>query len=187
MSRQDPQYRRLARPPAPFRRRSTRSTAAFTLVEILIVVVILGILAAIVLPGFTNAAQSAREATLKDELRFLRSQVGVFRAQHHDVPPGYPNCNLANSPDQATFITQMTSMTNELGAVGTDRDVYKYGPYLSQMPPNPINKLTTVLFTAADPLPVPDGSTGWIYNPTTLQIAPNLTGNDTAMAPYATY
>jgi prepilin-type N-terminal cleavage/methylation domain-containing protein len=42
----------------------TRSRSGFTLVEILIVVIILGILAALVIPQFTNASQNARESSL---------------------------------------------------------------------------------------------------------------------------
>src|SRR5262245_49632233 len=67
-----------------------RSARAFTLVEILIVVVILGILATVVIPQFTSATHETRENTLKDCLRYLRTQVLVFKAQHRDVPPGYP-------------------------------------------------------------------------------------------------
>ena len=46
--------------------------AGFTLVEILIVVIILGILAAIVIPQFTNASQDARESSLLSQLQTLR-------------------------------------------------------------------------------------------------------------------
>src|SRR4051812_15890238 len=85
-----------------------RRKRAFTLIEILIVVVILGILAAIVIPQFSNASHVARENSLKDDLRYLRTQVAVFKAQHRDVPPGYPSGNIASTPTSADFIAQMT-------------------------------------------------------------------------------
>ncbi|MEM9111640.1 MAG: prepilin-type N-terminal cleavage/methylation domain-containing protein, partial [Planctomycetota bacterium] len=46
----------------------------FTLVEILIVVVILGILAAIVIPQFTNASEAAKASSVLSQLQTLRSQ-----------------------------------------------------------------------------------------------------------------
>ena len=54
---------------------------AFTLVEILIVVVILGILAAVVVPQFTSAADDANDATVRSQLQTLRSQVELYKAQ----------------------------------------------------------------------------------------------------------
>src|SRR3954469_12888331 len=86
---------------------------AFTLIEILIVLVILGILATIVVPQFSNASMTARENTLKDELRYLRTQVVVYKAQHHDVPPGYPNGDRSTAATGPDFIAQMTKPTDE--------------------------------------------------------------------------
>src|SRR5215471_8675064 len=89
--------------------------AAFTLIEILIVVVILGILATIVVPQFSNASINAKESTLKDELRYLRTQVVVYKAQHHDVPPGFPNGDRNQAATGPDFIAQMTKPTDESG------------------------------------------------------------------------
>lgn len=69
------------------RRMARNSTSAFTLIEILIVVVILGILAAIVIPQFTKASQdSALTATIVDLGRIRRS-VEAYRVQNRDASP----------------------------------------------------------------------------------------------------
>ena len=58
----------------------------FTLIEILIVVVILGILAAVVVPQFTNAADDANDAAVRSQLQTLRGQIELYRAQNSDDP-----------------------------------------------------------------------------------------------------
>jgi type II secretion system protein G len=60
---------------------------AFTLVEILIVVVILGILAAIVVPQFTSATEEARSGNLESQVKTIDSALELFRAR----TGGYPN------------------------------------------------------------------------------------------------
>lgn len=162
---------------------------AFTLIEILIVVVILGILAAIVVPQMSGATQAARENTLRDVTRYLRSQVTTYKAQHVDVPPGYPGGNTAAAPTAAAFIEQMTSYTDEAGNTNaTPTAVYKFGPYLSKMPANPMTNLDTVTVIAAgSPIPDADGTTGWFYKPDTQEIVPNVVGSDTEGTPFTSY
>src|SRR5215203_1625202 len=89
----------------------------FTLVEILIVVVILGILATLVIPQFSDASVTARENTLKDEVRYLRTQIIVYKAQHNDTPCGYPDGVVTSAPTADAFNGQMCKYTNDNGVV----------------------------------------------------------------------
>ena len=58
----------------------------FTLIEILLVVVMLGILSAVVVPQFTNAADDANDAAVRSQLQTLRGQIELFRAQQSNDP-----------------------------------------------------------------------------------------------------
>ncbi len=65
----------------------TNRNRAFTLVEILIVVVILGILAAIVIPQFTNASQEASANSSQSQLQTIRAQIELYRMKNQgDLP-----------------------------------------------------------------------------------------------------
>lgn len=59
----------------------------FTLVEVLIVVVILGILATVVLPMFRISATEARESTLRMDLASLRTQIHCYHFRFHGSFP----------------------------------------------------------------------------------------------------
>lgn len=65
----------------------TRAPKAFTLVELLIVVVILGILAAIVVPQFSNASDSAIKGALKSQLQTVTSQTELYKVQNAGTYP----------------------------------------------------------------------------------------------------
>ena len=58
----------------------------FTLVEILIVVVILGILASIVIPQFTDAADEARTSSLMSNLQSVRGQIELYEIREGGFP-----------------------------------------------------------------------------------------------------
>jgi general secretion pathway protein G len=131
-----------------------RAKRGFTLVEILIVVVILGILAAIVIPQFTEASTEAKLSSLCSDLQTARSQIELYKVQHNDNLPG---------SGAATFIQAMTGGTDLAGAVDATPP-FAYGPYLQQMPKNPFNDLATVGTGTAAP---GSGTNGWYFNTST--------------------
>jgi general secretion pathway protein G len=124
--------------------------SGFTLVEILIVVVILGILAAIVIPQFADASIEAKTSSLCTDLQTLRSQIELYKVQHNDTPPSFAN-----------FVAQMTGQTDIAGAVGTD-----FGPYMQKVATNQFNNLNTLDNTGT----VGDNGGGWEYDQATGQI-----------------
>ncbi len=73
----------------------TRRTG-FTLVEILIVVVILGILAAIVIPQFTSASQEAIKGALSSQLQTVSSQIELYRVRNAGQLPVLPGTNMGS-------------------------------------------------------------------------------------------
>ncbi|MBS3735095.1 MAG: type II secretion system protein [Phycisphaerae bacterium] len=163
---------------------------AFTLVELLIVVVMLAIIAAIVLPRFSNASQQARASMLADDLRVIRSQLEVFKGHHLGIPPGYPDCDTSQAPTEGAFIDQMTMSSTAAGATappGTDG--FDFGPYLLEMVPNPFNDKASidVLADDADFPDAPDDSHGWIYQPATLEFRADSPGTDDAGKSYFEY
>jgi len=102
--------------------------SGFTLVEILIVVVILGILAAIVIPQFTEASTEAKLSSLCTDLQTLRSQIELYKIQHNDNPPTFAN-----------FVDQMTKQSDLNGTVPPAAGLAVYGPYVQKIPVNQFN------------------------------------------------
>ncbi|MBX3394857.1 MAG: type II secretion system protein [Phycisphaerae bacterium] len=121
---------------------------AFTLVELLIVVIILGILAAVVIPQFSDASTEARESSLATNLATIRGQIELYRLQHN-----------GNYPPEANFDTVMTSKTN---ADHTTTGTPTLGPYLQRIPNNPFTNTNNVVNTGT-----PASTTAWYYNAAT--------------------
>jgi len=129
---------------------------AFTLVEVLIVVVIMAILAATIIPQFTDSTKDAKASTVRFNLHTLRSQIELYRTQHNGTAPS------------ATLV-ELTTSTNASGTQGTGAN-FPYGPYLREIPTNPLTNSNAVKAITNNPAAAGDvtsGGGGWLYNATT--------------------
>jgi len=142
-----------------------KAKSGFTLVEILIVVVILGILAAIVIPQFTEASSEAKMSSLCTDLQSVRSQIELYKIQHNDALPGQSNVAIGGTHTGSSgFINALIGYTDINGAVTTSTDPNGYGPYLQKVPTNQFNDKNTV----EQGVGAPGGNdNGWYFNTTT--------------------
>lgn len=158
--------RTLSRTPNALRvplRRTARASTGFTLVELLIVVVILAILAAVVIPQFKNSAESAKESALVASLQTVRQSIALYRVQHNEIYPGQSSFN--------DFVTQLSTATAQDGTSGGS-----LGPYLrTGFPVNPWTMTATGKNVATMPAG-PSGDEAYVYSPSNGELRANLSG-----------
>jgi general secretion pathway protein G len=105
--------------------RTRSARRGFTLIEILIVVIILGILAAIVIPQFSSASSDAKKASLQSTVQTLRSQIALYKLQHGDTLPNLSGTGAGNGWPALTASSVYQGTT--------------VGPYMQAIP---VNSLT---------------------------------------------
>jgi len=135
------------------------ASSAFTLLEVLVVVIILGILAAIVIPQFTEASNEARESSVASDLQTIRGQLEVYKAQHRGRNASVDENDALDTA--ANLVLRMIGRTDEDGKINA---AGAFGPYLHKFPANPFVNIPVsqvVLLGAAD---CPgDNTTGWYF------------------------
>ena len=143
------------------------------MIEVLAIAVILIVLSVVVVPQFSTAGQADRANRLANRLRCVRTQLSIFR-DTHGVAPGYPGLDPAGTPTEDAFLRQMADP--------------RFRVQWGAMPANPINGKCGVRVVAdGRPLPAPDDSTGWIYQPAAMIFKPNCAAADEAGKPFAEY
>jgi len=163
---------------------------AFTLVEILIVVVLLGILAVVLIPMVSGSVISSKESTLAHDIQMLRRVILIYKGQHLEMSPGYPDGDTTQAPTEQAFIDQLMLSSNTNGQtapLGTPGFIR--GPYLSRLPTNSLNNEDTVqILGDAQNFPANgDDSHGWIFKPATSEIRPDNGQTDGAGKRYYDY
>ena len=136
-------------------RRSSRNERGFTLIELVIIIAVLGIIAAVAIPKYVDMVSEAKESACKGALGGLRSGISIYYAK-----------------------TALESGTATWPAIDSMRTV---GVVMAQsIPPNPYQSDSN----APDSIVtgVTKGTTvgtrgGWAYNPSTGEIWPNTSTN----------
>lgn len=161
----------------------------FTLVELLIVVMILGIIAGIAIPQFTNSSDQAKDAATESDLTALQNAVEMYYHQHGGRYPGAFKASDGTEVDnkaqaEEAFEKQLTLYTDSQGRASNSKDAtYRYGPYIKKsLPVNPFNGASGVTcdISEAD-ITVAEGNagdgTGWKFYIKTGRVIANHTGH----------
>jgi type IV pilus assembly protein PilA len=147
---------------------------AFSIAELMIVVAIIGILAALTVPYFRNQTTQAKESAAKYNLRLLRNAIEYYAVRHESVPPGYAMDDDSGAASAVVFRQQVVAQD---------------GGALRKMPQNPFNNLDTMLVIQNNQeLPAQGtGTYGWIYQPAAKVIRLDWRGADEKGVRYFDY
>jgi prepilin-type N-terminal cleavage/methylation domain-containing protein len=166
----------------------SRKRKGFSLVELVIVIIILGIIAAIAIPRISSGSKNAGEASLKADLATLRNAIDWYYGEHNMTFPGAAADGLGNvAGSEAAFVNQLTMYSNAQGGCSANKDAaFPFGPYLrGDFPKLPVGanagKNTVTMSAVATPLASsPIDGKGWVYSTVTGQIIANAdeTGAD---------
>lgn len=169
----------------------------FTLVELLVVMIILAVLAAIIVPQLRSSTDDARLSTLDTDLSSVRSAVELYYLQHNNTYAGniandtVAGVTAAHATPSAAFIAQMTRYSDVTGNTSDtyDATTFKLGPYMKKgFPKNPLPNAATTTDALASSVTVDTATatlntaaaddlvaTGWTFVRTTGEFFTNNT------------
>ena len=126
-----------------------KTEKGFTMIELVVVLVLIGLIAAIAIPKYLDVTTNSKEKALKGALSSIRGAVQMsYSKSVLDGTPTYPSLN-------ATIFTN------------------------GNVPDDVYTPTTNVAYTTEDPISTFSGAGGWIYNKTTGEVRVNVTGYTT--------
>lgn len=164
----------------------------FTLLEMLIAVIVLGILAMVIIPQITVSSDDAKVSAVKADLSAIRSAIEMYYQQHNST---YPPCTDDATGTPGNFTLALTLYSDASGATAATKDAtHIYGPYIKsdRLPINPFNNSNFVACNTATavndrtPVSAKTATHGWSYAPATGVFFANDNGMSSSIA-HTTY
>ena len=104
--------------------RTKRAQDGFTLVELMVVMLIIGVLAAIAIPSYISSLKSAREAVLKEDLHVMRQAIDSYTMDKQKGPQSLDDLvqagyikEIPSDPMTHSTSTWVTAMSDTLESV----------------------------------------------------------------------
>lgn len=169
---------------------------ARSLLEVVVVVVILGALAAVAIPRFSQGAVDDSDTDLRANLAVLRTAIELYYHDHGEYPgQRSAGSSGAGTGTPAAFIRQLTQPTDADGRASPTRSATCcYGPYLRSGIPacrvcagGPSARVHVIRGTGRPEYDATVAGAGWVYNCDTGYIAANSDGVDSRGMPYNAY
>lgn len=149
------------------------------MIELVIVVVIIGIIAAIAIPRLSRGSAAAADSTTAENLQLIRRSVDLFQTEHEGVLP-----TTNGSITTADFLLKYSNVNaTAISATKDPANGIIYGPYLRALPPISVGarKGSSGIGTADA------AGIGWIYDATTGAVTANASGTDGNGKAYSSY
>ena len=137
--------------------RMRKNSAGFTLIELIMVIVILGILAAVAVPKYFNLQDDAKVAAEMGVAGGVRSGIGII---HGSLITKYASINTSTAAAVTAVLREVTGISGIYEGFDTDRD----GWLQRLQQGGAVNSTNLFEFVMSDPLRggSDGGSDGWI-------------------------
>lgn len=132
-----------------------RKSRAFSLVELLIVIIIIAVLAAVAIPRFANSTTRSKESALRANLKLFRNAVELYKADTGAYPAALADLVAAAAPG-----TGLDSTGASVNIIPAD---WK-GPYLNSLENDPLSGAAFTYSTSSPTVGKVTSSAGAPYN-----------------------